>query len=173
MRKSGSVLTAALAVKTDQPGSLELHSATVPIADLYPGGTGSAQFSIVNPNPFAVRLQSISFAEVTSSDPSGCPANWLTRHNLFLPADVVVGANEQGKNYLIPDAFTLSRDAPDQCQGVVFVVATRVHATALSSETEPQALAQTGAELLLLISGAFLLLLLGTLVMVTTRARCE
>ncbi|KAA2262604.1 hypothetical protein F0L68_11920 [Solihabitans fulvus] len=157
---------------------VELRASANPVADLYPGGRGASQFSVDNPNPFPVRLLSVSFGSVTSSDPAGCPADLVRMVDRPLPADSVVGAGERARTYAVPAAFTLSADAPNACQGKTFLVATRVRAIAVDdagrspSGDQPgpdaQELAWTGAAIALpiacgatLLAGGWLLLLFG------------
>jgi hypothetical protein len=115
---SGTASDQALTAQT-----VTLAASTTPTADLFPGGSGAAQFTVTNPNPYAVQLTSISFTTVTSGDDTNCPAANLTvAATVNLASPITVQANDTSGPQSVPEAFTLSADAPDGCQGVVFTV---------------------------------------------------
>jgi hypothetical protein len=116
---------AGTATAAGAPEPVSLNAVGEPVADLLPGRTGAAQFTVTNPNGFGVRLVSLFFERVkSSSDPAGCPAGLLTTNDqrpaggLFVPAS--------GKaSFVVPGALTLSAEATDACLGVTFIVETR------------------------------------------------
>jgi hypothetical protein len=129
------LLAPAPALADSGPMPLVLHAASAPVADLFPGGTGTAQFSVDNPNAAAARLESVSFGSVRSSSPVSCPASLLSTHPVVLPAGDVVAAGASGQPYRVAGAFTLAEAAPDGCQGVTFIVDTTVRANIEGQET--------------------------------------
>jgi hypothetical protein len=169
------------------PRSLRLGAVARPAADLYPGGSGAAQFTVGNPNPFPVRLLSLSFGPVRSSAPAACPPGVLRVHRVRLTA-VVVPAGATAVTEKAPRAFRLSRSAPNGCQGVTFTASATVVAEIVDDDdgsgggasataggasgsagpgagwaaaSVPGVLAHTGAPLLALTSGGFTLALAG------------
>jgi hypothetical protein len=107
-----------------EPRSLDLAAVARPVADLYPGGSGAAQFTVGNPNPFPVRLLSLSFGKVNSSNPAACPPGVLSARPVRLRGVVPAGATAVAEE--APRAFRLARWAPDGCQGVTFTAAATV-----------------------------------------------
>jgi hypothetical protein len=169
-----------------EPRSLDLSAVARPAADLYPGGSGAAQFTVGNPNPFPVRLLSLSFGPVRSSAPAACPPRLLSVRRVRLRAVVPAGAAAVTEE--APHAFRLSRSAPNGCQGVTFTASAAVVAEILDSDSNgggagatvgggtngsagqgagwaaaslPGVLAQTGAPLLALTGGGITLALAG------------
>jgi hypothetical protein len=114
------------------PRSLRLGAVARPAADLYPGGSGAAQFTVGNPNPFPVRLLSLSFGPVRSSAPVACPPGVLRVHRVRLRAVVPAGATSVTER--APRAFRLSRSAPNGCQGVTFTASATVVAEILDDD---------------------------------------
>jgi hypothetical protein len=102
-----------------------LTAVSEPVADLLPGRTGSAQFTVTNPNGFGVRLVSLFFDRVkSSSNPVGCPAGLLATNDLQPAGGLFVPASGR-VSFVVPGALTLSAAATDVCLGVTFVVETR------------------------------------------------
>lgn len=132
---SAGLLAPARALADPGPVPLVLHAPAMPVADLFPGGTGTAQFTVDNPNPSAARLESVSFGAARSSSPASCPASLLSTHQVALPAGDVVPAGASGQPYRVAGAFTLAEVAPDGCQGVIFLVDTTVLANVDGQET--------------------------------------
>jgi hypothetical protein len=160
------------------PLPLVLSAPAAPVGDLFPGGVGAAQFTVNNPNPFAARLESLSFGTVRSSDPTGCPATLLGTHPVTLPASDVVPAGATAAAFRVAGAFTLAAQAPDQCQGVTFLVDTTLLANidgqqisssagesarpgASATSPTPGILAYTGAKVLAMAFFGGLLLVIG------------
>lgn len=96
-------------------------------ADLYPGGSGTAHFSVRNPNPYPVRLTTASFGTVASDEPSACPdANVTAANKTGLTLDIAADA---AATLSIPAAVTMATTAPDGCQGRTFTVTTTLTGT--------------------------------------------
>ncbi|KAA2262606.1 hypothetical protein F0L68_11930 [Solihabitans fulvus] len=97
-----------------------------PNGDLWPGGTGAAQYSIDNPNGFPVVVSKLTFNSITSGNETNCPAKNLTAVNstATLATAITVPANSNSGAQSLPAAFKLDTNAPSACQGVVFTVKT-------------------------------------------------
>jgi hypothetical protein len=186
---AGTIAASASPARADsEPRSLDLGAAVRPAADLYPGGPGAAQFTVGNPNPFPVRLLTVSFGPVHSSAPAACPPGMLRTHRVRLRAVIPAGATAVTER--APRAFRLSRSAPNGCQGVTFTASATVVAAILDDDSGgggggtaatagggpggsvasaaaslPRALARTGAPLLPLTTGGAALALTGCAVL--------
>lgn len=175
---NSGMVAPALAAAGTSPIPLVLSAPAAPVGDLFPGGVGAAQFIVNNPNHVVARLESLSFGTVRSSDPTGCPAGLLGTHPITLPPGEVVAAGATAAAFRIAGAFTLAEQAPDQCQGVTFLVDTTVLASidgqqisSSSGDTArtgaparspvPGILAWTGAPLLAVAALGGLLLVIG------------
>ncbi|SEP19567.1 hypothetical protein SAMN04489732_104339 [Amycolatopsis saalfeldensis] len=121
-----------------------LNAVSEPVADLLPGRTGSAQFTVINPNGFGVRLVSLSFDRVkSSSNPVGCPAGLLATHDRQPAGGLFVPASGRA-SFAVPGALTLSAAATDACLGVTFVVEAR--AEGVEDDRGASAVPPTGQE---------------------------
>jgi hypothetical protein len=130
---AGTIAASASPARADTgPRSLDLGAVVRPAADLYPGGPGTAQFTVGNPNPFPVRLLTLSFGPVHSSAPAACPPGMLRTHRVRLRAVVPAGATAVTER--APRAFRLSRSAPNGCQGVTFTASATVVAAILDDD---------------------------------------
>jgi hypothetical protein len=93
--------------------------------DLLPGGTGSAYFTLTNPNPFPVSFNQLTSATVASDNTANCPsANVTIAATLPYPISpsIVVGADTTSGTLSLPGLVKLSASAPSTCQGVTFTV---------------------------------------------------
>ncbi len=116
---SGSASAKALTAE-----DLTVTAAPSPTAALYPGASAALQFSVTNPNPYAVTFTSVAYGTVTSSDDSNCPASNLTpAADGALGTPISVAASGSSGAVSIPSAVTLASGAPNGCQGVTFTVA--------------------------------------------------
>jgi hypothetical protein len=92
-------------------------------ADLYPGFTeGDIFFTLDNDNPYPVNFDEFTVNEITSSDPTNCPASLLdvddsVAIDIDLAASTVSPVDSE-----IADVVTLSSAAGDACQGVEFTI---------------------------------------------------
>ena len=107
---------------------LTVSAQSAPAADLYPGHTGNAQFTVTNPNTYGVQLTSVTIGTVTSSK-AGCPGSDVqpVATPMTLKAPVTVGAG-QTQTFTVP-ALKMSPAAPDACQGATFTMSTTVTGT--------------------------------------------
>lgn len=112
---------------------LVLTANASPAADLFPGGTGAAQFTVENPNPFPVQVTALQFGAVTSSAPTACPASNLATTNVTLGTPIAVPADGTSPAQSVGKAFTLATNAPNGCQGVTFTVATTATGTQVAN----------------------------------------
>jgi hypothetical protein len=182
---------------------VRLNAESEPAADLVPGGTGAAHFTVTNPNPFDVRLTRLTFDRVkSSSNPVGCPTDLLSTHDRDLGDGLLVPAARTA-SFAVDGALTLSTAATDACLDVTFVVETRAEGVAEDdgvvdgppSRTPPGAptpgdqggghesgratkddsgpLAYTGVGVAVLIGGALVLLGFGLTMRVLARRRAQ
>jgi hypothetical protein len=85
------------------------------VADLYPGQARSLTFLVGNPNPFRVRITSVSVTPWSAS--AECPSANLTVGSFAGPFEVA--ANDSATT-TVPVTMVIT--APDACQGAVFPV---------------------------------------------------
>jgi len=179
-----------------------LNAEIEPAADLVPGGTGAAHFTVTNPNPFDVRLTKLMFDRVkSSSNPVGCPTDLLSTHDRDLGDGLLVPAAKKA-SFAVDGALTLSPAATDACLDVTFIVETRAEGVAeddgvvdgppSSTPPGPEApgdqggndsghatkddsgpLAYTGVGVAVLIGGALVLLGVGLTMRVLARRRAQ
>lgn len=102
--------------------AVTLTASATPTADLYPGASGAAQFTVTNPNPYAVTINTLTFGTVTSSDPTNCPATNITT-TAKTGLSIAVPANGTSAPQSVASSFTMATTAPNGCQGVTFTVA--------------------------------------------------
>ena len=101
-------------------------TATAGPADLLPGGTGAAYFTLHNTNPFGATFNQVASGAVVVSNNTGLCANSYVSvaHTLpytFSPA-VSVGPNTTSGTQSIASLVKLAANAPSSCQGVTFKV---------------------------------------------------
>lgn len=137
---------------------------------LYPGGTVTLNLQVANPNDIALDLTSIT-ATVSAPSAGTCDASNVSFAGFS--GHRVVPARE---TVTVPTDITMSRAAPDACQGVTFALsfsgssATIGDATAASTNGGPSDLARTGANGLdASLSTAYVLLAVGGLLIVVSR----
>lgn len=94
-------------------------------ADLYPGFTqGDVFLTVNNPNPYPVRITSLTPGTITTSAPA-CAATNIT----ILPVtglSVLVPAATAAAAVTVPNVVTMGTGAPDACQGVTFTIGVTV-----------------------------------------------
>lgn len=93
-------------------------------ASLYPGGpAGQVQFTVANPNPFAVTITSITWGTPTSNNTTACPnSNISLDANAPTTVSISVPANASATPGTINGVLDLAHTAPNGCQGVSFNV---------------------------------------------------
>jgi hypothetical protein len=98
-------------------------------ATLYPGGNGDAIVKFSNPNPYPIKITSVSLdtsgsiaADGSHSGCAGSNASFTNQSGL----SVVVPAQTSGTNGTTQTTLTgsvaMSSTAPDACQGAVFTI---------------------------------------------------
>jgi len=91
-------------------------------AQLYPGGTGDVTLRIDNPNPYPVRVTSVSgTGAITSDKGAACDASTgvtfadQTGQSLDVPAGSAV-------TFTLSGAVTMSDASDNSCQGAIFTI---------------------------------------------------
>lgn len=91
-------------------------------AQLYPGGTGDVTLRIDNPNPYPVRVTSVSgTGAITSDKGAACDASTgvtfadQTGQSLDVPAGSAV-------TFTLSGAVTMSNASDNSCQGAIFTI---------------------------------------------------
>jgi hypothetical protein len=104
---------------TAQPLTTVDVSATT-AATLYPGATGDVELEISNPNPYPVRVTSVSGSgAITASDALCNVASVTFTDQSSLTLDV--GATTSAA-FTLSGAVSMSGAANDDCQGAVFTI---------------------------------------------------
>lgn len=92
------------------------------VADLYPSESKTVQFTVTNPNDYAVKLNSLT-PTVTVSGGSGCTvANSLvtaTTQAFAASADRIA----KNGSTVVPVVVAMGADSDNGCQGAVFAIA--------------------------------------------------
>jgi hypothetical protein len=109
-------------------------TATLPTganASLYPGGpAGPVQFTVNNPNPFAVVLSGLGWGAPISLNATACASsNISVDSNAPSTTSIVIPANSSSALTTVPGVLDLSHAAPNGCQGVGFQVPVTVTGT--------------------------------------------
>lgn len=115
------------------PGSAEARTAQAlvvtagtPVADLYPGATGSVHLSVANPNPYPVTITGGSVTAVTGVTGAAGTCS---------PSDFSVGSGTVAStgvpasgsaNVTVTGALTMRTTAGDGCQGATVAVTATV-----------------------------------------------
>jgi hypothetical protein len=100
-------------------------------ASLYPGGpAGPVQFTVGNPNPYAVTITHLSWGTPTSNNPTACAnANITLDANAPTSASISIPANNTTAVTTVNGVLDLAHSALDGCQGVTFTVPVTVTGT--------------------------------------------
>jgi hypothetical protein len=90
-------------------------------AQLYPGGTADVKIKINNPNPYPVRITSITGnGAITSDKGAACDASTgVTYTNQSGTFDVAANSNA---SFTLLGAVAMSNASDNTCQGAVFTV---------------------------------------------------
>jgi hypothetical protein len=90
-------------------------------AQLYPGGTADVKIKINNPNPYPVRITSITgTTAITSDKGTACDASTgVTFTNQSGAFDVAANSNA---SFTLSGAVAMSNLSDNSCQGAVFTV---------------------------------------------------
>lgn len=131
----GGVALAAWSASGSGTGSALAYSAqTVTInavalnnsqASLFPGGpAGSVFFTVTNPNPYPLKITSITWGTPVSNNTTACPSSVISvdsnaptsGFNLTVPANLTSGMIQ------VNSVLDLALSATDSCQGIGFSV---------------------------------------------------
>lgn len=97
--------------------------AVTPAATLYPGGTGNALISIVNPNDYKVRVTDITGNGTITSDVPACDSGGtgVTFTNQTLQS-LDVPAHSAGTLFTLTGAVSMDNTSDNACQGATFTI---------------------------------------------------
>jgi hypothetical protein len=92
--------------------------------DLYPGGTGALKLKVTNPNPFPVRITSVTKqtgGTITSDNGAACDASTgvTFTDQTGLTLDLAGGATT---TFTLPGAVSMSNASDNACQGAIFTI---------------------------------------------------
>jgi hypothetical protein len=127
---TGGGTASGKALDSGDISALRVVAQVNPAADLVPGSTGTAHFTVENDNAFKVSITALKFDfadPANKTDKAGCAASNLTGVNadgtVTLSAPIVVGAKTSGGPYDSGNkAFKLDANAPTACQGATFTI---------------------------------------------------
>ena len=93
-------------------------------ADLYPGGTGAVKLKVTNPNPFPVRITSVTKqagGTITSDKGAACNASTgvTFTDQTGLALDLAAGATT---TFTLSGAVSMSNASDNSCQGAIFTI---------------------------------------------------
>jgi hypothetical protein len=93
-------------------------------ADLYPGGTGAVKLKVTNPNPFAVRITTVTKqtgGTITSDKGAACNASTgvTFTDQTGLALDVAANATS---TFTLSGAVSMSNASDNTCQGAIFTI---------------------------------------------------
>lgn len=91
-------------------------------ATLYPGATGNVKIEISNPNPYPVRVTSVTGNGAITADAghSGCATTGVTFTNQTAQTiDVAAGSTQQAT---LNNAASMSNASDNGCQGATFTI---------------------------------------------------
>ena len=102
-------------------------------ADLYPGSNGAVKLKVTNPNPFAVRITTVTkqaSGTITSDKGAACNASTgvTFTDQTGLALDVAGGATS---TFTLSGAVSMSNASDNTCQGAIFTIP--VDVTAVSN----------------------------------------
>ena len=94
-------------------------------ADLYPGGTGAVKLKVTNPNPFPVRVTTVTKqtgGTITSDKGAACNASTgvTFTDQTGLALDVAGGGATQ--TFTLSGAVSMSNASDNTCQGAIFTI---------------------------------------------------
>jgi hypothetical protein len=100
--------------------------------DLYPSGTGTVKISVANPNPFPVRITSVTLtsggtitSNVSACNTGGTGVTFTNQTGLTLD----LAANASATTFSLANAASMSNSSDNSCQGAVFTIPVDVTAT--------------------------------------------
>jgi hypothetical protein len=111
------------AAKATTASNVTLADATAfTSADLYPGATGNLKLRVTNPNPFPVRITTVSGnGTITSDKGAACDASTgvTFTNQTGLTLDLAAGATG---TLTVPSSVSMTNASDNSCQGAVFTV---------------------------------------------------
>lgn len=93
-------------------------------ADLYPGGTGSVKLKVTNPNPFAVRITTVTKqtgGTITSDKGAACNASTGVTFTDQTGLTLDVAANATS-TFTLSGAVSMTNASDNTCQGAIFTI---------------------------------------------------
>ena len=117
---SGSGSGYAKAGTAQALATLDASAATS--ASLYPGATGSVKLKVDNPNPYPIRITSVSGnGAITSDKGAACDASTgvAFSNQTGLTLDVPASSNA---TFTLANAVSMSNASDNSCQGAVFTI---------------------------------------------------
>lgn len=102
-------------------------------ADLYPGATASVALKMTNPNPFPVKVTTVSLQSggtISSNKGSACDASTGVTFTNQSGLTLALAANAT-QTFTLPGAASMSNASDNSCQGALFTIP--VDVTAVSS----------------------------------------
>ena len=111
------------AAKATTASNVTLADATAfTSADLYPGATGNLKLRVTNPNPFPVRITTVSGnGTITSDKGAACDASTgvTFTNQTGLTLDLAAGVTG---TLTVPSSVSMTNASDNSCQGAVFTV---------------------------------------------------
>jgi hypothetical protein len=94
------------------------------VGDLYPGGSGAVKLKVTNPNPFAVRITTVTKqtgGAITSDKGAACNASTgvTFTDQTGLALDLAAGATT---TFSLANAVSMSNASDNTCQGAIFTI---------------------------------------------------
>lgn len=121
---SGAGNASAKAGSALPPTTTQVADAALTSGLLYPGGTGSAQISITNPNPYSVKVSSVAAGAAASVKTPGAPgATCTTTGVTFSPQapNTTISANTT-VTLVMNNAVSMDVTSDTGCQNAVFTI---------------------------------------------------
>jgi hypothetical protein len=115
--------TGSGAASISQSLTLTAYTPTGAGASLYPGGpAGVVDFTVANPNPFAVTITGVAWGAPFSTSTASCATSNINLDG-SAPSTVSISVpanSTPGTVYTVPGVLDLSHTAGNGCQGVTF-----------------------------------------------------
>jgi hypothetical protein len=125
--ESGSGSTYSKAGSAQALSTVDVSASTA--ATLYPGGTGDAVVKFSNPNPYPVKITSVSLdtsgsiaADGGHSGCAGSNASFTNQTGLSVIVPAESGGTNGTTQATLSGSVVMASSAPDACQGAVFTI---------------------------------------------------
>jgi hypothetical protein len=96
--------------------------AVTPAATLYPGATGNALISIVNPNDYQIQVTDITGNGAITSGVALCDASTGVTFTNQTGQTLNVPAHSAGTLFTLTGAVSMDNSSVDACQGATFTI---------------------------------------------------